>query len=282
MTNTACALAALEIAPSLVARVGKDTFGVLALEQLKSHHIDPSHVLLDPDSPTGTLMVAVTPDGERTMFTRRGASCNTSPDDIQPELFLNTPQGLHISGYSFLASPQREAVWKAVGLAKQQGVPVSLDTELIPIQQAKNDIWKMISQTDICILGKTEIAELFQTENIEEAAQKLLLGGPRLVAVKLGSRGCYLASSTEHYYFPVFPITVQDSTGAGDSFSAGILFGSILGMPLSSVGIIASALGAIAASTLGGAANKTNLPGLINFLQQQKHNPASLMPPPLG
>jgi len=266
VVNSAILLDRLGQQTSLLGCVGKDIWAERIMEKLSQTNINLSSVQTDPDAMTGLNFTIVTPDGERTMFTQRGANIHQKPQDMNEDAFTHASM-LHISGYALLEAPQRDSVWRAVELAKKHKVPISLDTGLEPVIKNPEDFRKLLSELTVCISGPEEISVLLGSSSPEEAANRLISSGIQLAAIKLGGKGSIVANQREQIFCPAFPVKAIDSTGAGDSYSAGLLYGWVNNLSLSAYAVLASALGALAATTYGAGFSLPDKRALIGFLQ---------------
>src|SRR5512142_3130041 len=115
--NTACALARLGLDVSLIARVGKDSWGEQVRAAVEQAGVRADLIQQDPAAPTGLAFVPVLPGGERTLFCARGANEATDPSAILPECFAGI-DWLHLSGYALLHAPQQQAAARALELAR--------------------------------------------------------------------------------------------------------------------------------------------------------------------
>ena len=214
------------------------------------------------------MFTAVTPDGERTMFGQRGANPHTDPATISPDS-LRGVDLLHLSGYALLQAPQRQAALRALDLALREGLPVTLDTAYLPALQMPEVLRQCLPGLDACILGLPEAGAMLGAGEPEAAVSALLEAGVRLAALKLGAAGCLLADGATRCISPAFPVDVVDTTGAGDAFSAGVIYACLHGLSLPALGVLANALGGLA-TTIPGAGMA--LPGreeTLAFLRRQ-------------
>jgi len=274
--NSAIILDHLGQSTSLLGSIGDDVWAEKIREDVKGTSIDLSQVQIDARSTTGLTFIIATEDGERTMFSYRGANIQLNKQHLQEATFQRASL-LQISGYALLKSPQKEAVWRAVELAKKYNVPISLDTGLEPAIKNTDDLRKLLSCLSVCISGPEEIEVLLGTSSAEEAADSLISLGIDLVAIKLGKKGSIVANSGKQIFCPSFNVDAVDTTGAGDSFSAGLLYGWINGWDLSACGVFANALGALAASTYGAGFSLPMRSKMVQFLQSKSNEPAALM-----
>jgi ribokinase len=271
VVNTAVALQRLGIQTALLGCTGDDQWAEQVLSQLQAQvGIDLRGVRRESGAATGMIFVAVTPDGERTMFSYRGANTRLAPEHLLSQRFEGA-ELLQLSGYALLEPPQRDALWKAVALAEECGVPVSLDTGLDPALSCTEEMRRLIPRLSVCILGLEEAQALFGSRTPDEALDALFAVGRkmRLAAVKLGSRGCVAADVRGRHSLASFPVAVEDTTGAGDAFSAGLLYGWLQGWNADLCGTLANALGALATTVRGGGLALPGRGEALAFLERQ-------------
>ena len=264
--NTAIVLDRLGQAAAMLSCVGEDLWAEQALALMRQTGVKQDYIRVRPELASGLIFLAVTPDGERTMYSFRGANTRFAPEDL-PEQAFERASILHISGYSLLEAPQKDAVWRAVELARANGVAISLDTGLEPALLTRAELCRLIEKADICVTGPKEMCELYGTSEPKEAIGKLRSLGVRLAAIKLGEGGSLVADQTNSVFCPAFPVEVLDTTGAGDSFSAGLLYGWTQTLSLAAAAVLASALGALATTVYGAG---LGLPGRAAVLRLLK------------
>jgi sugar/nucleoside kinase (ribokinase family) len=146
-----------------------------------------------------------------------------------------------------------------IELAARAGVAVSLDTALHPAMAAPDMVRALLPRLAVCVLGRREAQALTGRAAPPDAARALLEAGVEQVGLKLGAEGCLLADPSGRYRLPAYVVNVVDTTGAGDAFSAGLLFGRLRGLSPGATAALANALGALAASVPGAG---LALPGL--------------------
>ncbi len=247
--NTATVLARFGVEVGIIGRVGRDPFAELALTHLAAAGVDLSYIQRDDKLTTGLIFIAVTPDGERTMFSCRGANPWLDAALLDEEAIAQADI-FHLSGYALLAEPQRRAAWRAVEVAQQAGVTISLDLGVEVAARVVEEVKALLPLTEL-IFPNQAAAEHLTNRRGEEAVRALLEYGVETVALKLGARGCLVGDKGEIFPVPTFAVEVQDTTGAGDSFDAGFILGRLGGLSLRESAILANALGALAASTVG-------------------------------
>ena len=158
-TNTCIALSQLGLAPKLFGSVGVDPNAAYLITALESYGIDTSLIQHKRDIPSGQIFLTVLPDGERTMYSFRGANVHTSPEDI-PSDVLDTVDLVHLSGYVFLQSPQRDTALKLIDIAHKKNIPISMDTGMDPVLHAHAAMKPALKLMDVIICGQREGALL--------------------------------------------------------------------------------------------------------------------------
>jgi sugar/nucleoside kinase (ribokinase family) len=220
--------------------VGKDKYGEAFARRLKEMSI--VNRLQESSSPTGTCLVVVTPDGERTMNTHLGA-CREYKKDFVPLEDIRRSRIFFTTGYCWDTPNQIEAVEHAIEVAKANNVKVALDVaDPFAVSRSRETFNRLIDSGSINILfANAEEAQMLVGCKGEEAAKAL---GKKIevVAVKDGARGAWVASNGVVSHVPSFPTTVVDTTGAGDMFAGGFLFGLVRGLSIEMCGRIGALL----------------------------------------
>lgn len=253
--NTAIALAKMDMDVGFIGRVGHDILANQVLEDLKLAGVDCSNVQVDPKVSTGLIFIAVTIDGERTMFGARGANSFTQASDLNPDYFANC-RWLHLSSYSLLAHHQYETILTALDLAENSPYTrVSLDIATEPALRARSQIMEILPRLDVIFPNETEMSLLADGRSLEEGLDYLLNGrGANAIVTKRGPKGCFLAVGDKRASIPSFNIKVRDTTGAGDSFNAGVVLGRVVGLSWEASAALGNALGGLAATKEGAGA----------------------------
>ena len=220
--NTAVWLAEQGVPVGVVARVGDDAWGRAAIEMLGNHLITV-HQVRDLEHPTGTCVVLVDTDGERSMASDSGASAYLSPDDL-PRDWFHSSGHLHLSGYSLAQPVSRQGVQVAVELAREANMTVSLDPGSITTVESIGlaEFLADVRGFDLLFPNDDEAMALTGART-PEAAARALTAAAREVVVKLGPEGALWSDGQRVEHVPAEPVTVIDTTGAGDAFAAGFL-----------------------------------------------------------
>jgi sugar/nucleoside kinase (ribokinase family) len=266
--NTAVALAKMDMSVGFIGRIGQDALASQVLVDLQEAGVDCSRIQIDPKVSTGLIFIAVTVDGERTMFGARGANTFTEATAIDPEYFTNC-RWVHLSGYSFLSYHQYETVLFALKLAKNSPYTrVSLDIATEPAIRAREQIMKVLPEIDVIFPNETELTILGEGRSVGESLDYLIQGGANAVVAKCGRKGSILATGNKRVKLPAFNVPVKDSTGAGDSFNAGVVLGRLVGLSWEAAASLGNALGGLATSYEGGGANFLNRDNVARLVEK--------------
>ena len=271
--NTAVALARFGVDVGIIGRVGEDVLALLALAGLAEAGVDGRCIQRDSQTMTGIMLIAVTPDGERTMFGCRGANVRTDPT-LLDESYITKARIFHLSGYSLLQVPQREAALCALEVARQAGLTVTVDLGLEAVMRVTDRVKAILPQVDILFPNQAEAEYLTGHRDIEGAIESLLDYGVGTVALKLGKRGCAIGSAEGMFTVPGFAVPTVDTTGAGDSFDAGLILGRLEGWGWRESALLADALGALTASVEGAGTSLAERGEVRAFLEAHLDQPA--------
>ena len=223
-----------------------------AQEALLSRHGVTAALAADPDLPTGMLVSILSPDGERSFLTDRGANAKLAAADL-PQALLDGLLLLHVSGYALFSPGPRAAVLDFARAATRRGIAVSLDAAsagfLGDVGAASFLEWTR--GVAICFANAAEAAALAGTG---EAAAQLdaLASRYRVAVVKRGRLGADAASGAERWHEAAPAVASVDSTGAGDAFVAAFLVAYAAGAPIQACLASGVAKGAEATTFLGG------------------------------
>ena len=244
--NTIVGLANFGARTAYVGKVREDQIG-----RLYSHDIRAAGVAFQTkpaaDGPaTGCSYILVTPDGERTMNTYLGAAQQLSPDDIDAAE-IAASRIIYLEGYLWDPKNAKEAFVKAATIAHDAGRQVALSlSDAFCVDRYREEFLDLMrgGTVDLVFANEAELHSLYQTSDFDTAL-KLLRADVSLGVVTRSEKGCVVASSDAITAVPAFPIRqMVDTTGAGDLFAAGFLFGLVRGVGHE----MAGRLGALAAA----------------------------------
>jgi len=237
--NTVVGVGRLGGKARFVGKRGKGKMGDFFENALRASNVDPR--LFRSEGSTGRVLSIITPDAERSMFTFLGAAAETRPEDIRPDLFADAAI-VHIEGY-LLFNP--ELILAALKAAKSSGARVSLDlASFNVVEQSRELLAEVIRDyVDILIANEDE-ARAYTGESEPLVALRGLSQDVNVAALKLGPRGSLICRGSQWVAVPAEGDgRAVDTTGAGDLWAAGFLFGLAEGYPLEKCGALGSACG---------------------------------------
>jgi sugar/nucleoside kinase (ribokinase family) len=218
--NTIHGLAGLGLPTGFIGAVGKDALGDFFREDMRKQGIRP--LLTESSSITGSSRALVSPDGERTMATFLGAAVELSPELLD----LNTFNGydhLHMEGYLVL---NHSLVEKALQNARDCHMTVSLDLASYNVVEVNLEFLKRIIPGSIQIIfANEEEARAFTGESDPRKALESIASVCETAVVKIGDKGSLISHLGKKYEVGVIPVKCLDTTGAGDLYAAGYLYG---------------------------------------------------------
>ena len=243
--NTVCGVASLGGRAAYIGKVSADDLGGAFGHDLRAvgvHFAPGSHA---DGVPTGRCVIVVTPDAERTMNTFLGASSLLTPDDVDPTV-VASGRVLYMEGYLYDRDDAKEAFRTAARVAHDAGRLVSLTlSDSFCVDRHRDDFRSLITdEVDLLFGNAEELISLYQTDTFAEAVTEVRRDC-RMAAVTMGAQGSLVITPGEVLEVAARPVPrVVDTTGAGDLFAAGFLFGFTQGSDLAGC----ARLGAIAAA----------------------------------
>ena len=244
-SNTINGITKLGLNAGFVGKIGKDDIGLFFTNDSVNNGVEP-HLLVS-STPSGRCIVLVSPDSERTLCTYLGAACELSAADLNPEMF----QGydiFHIEGYLV---QNHDLIRTAVKLAKEAGLRVSIDLASYNVVEANLDFLnEIISEYVDIVFANEEEARAF-TGKVPEEALIHISDHCDIAVVKVGKEGSYIKSGYEHVQIKPRLANAIDTTGAGDLYAAGFLYGLAKDYSLEVCGKIGSLVSGNVVEVLG-------------------------------
>ena len=228
--NVAVGVARLGRRAGFIGCVGDDPFGRFLRQTLEEEGVDTTGLVSTTKAPTTLALVSRTADGERDFqfYRSPGADTLLAPASIADDL-LRRATILHVGSLSLTDEPARSATLDAVGRARAFGLTICCDPTLREplwrgdLQRAKAEILGLMRQSQIIKVSQEELAFAAGTDDPQAGAAALWHDDLRLLVVSLGADGCWFRCAAGEGYVPGFKVTTLDTTGAGDSFVAGML-----------------------------------------------------------
>lgn len=248
--NTMIGVALLGGKAVYTSRVGGDEHGTKYREGLEAQGVKPN--LGTGEGETGVSLILISPDAQRTMCTYLGMSQDLQPDDVNLE-DLRASKYLYITGYLWDTDNQKQAVLRAMQEAKKAGVKVAFSlSDPFCVGRHKDDFTHLLSEhVDVVFANKDEAIGMTGVEDPVEAAIKLAVMSGGISVVTKDKTGSLIVEGDIVYRIPTYPVDAVDTTGAGDMYAAGVLYGLTQELPLPVCGRIGSYAAARVVAQLG-------------------------------
>lgn len=249
--NTIAGLAALGGKAAFIGKVGDDALGEIFAHDIRSLGVKFTTLPGKGLGQTARSFVLVTPDAQRTMNTFLGASQELGPDDVD-EITIKSAIITYLEGYLWDPPRAKEAFIKAMDIAKDAGRFVALTlSDSFCVDRYRDEFLDLVEhRINILFANEQEIKSLYQTDNFEEA-KKHVNGHVDIAVLTRSEKGSIILSAEHEIVVPARPVEVIDTTGAGDLYSAGFLFGLTHGYSLENSGKIGAMAASEAISHLG-------------------------------
>jgi sugar/nucleoside kinase (ribokinase family) len=249
--NIAVGLSSLGGKAAFVGKAGNDSLGKLYMKNLKDKNIVPK-IFFDKDISTGMLIAFVDNHKERSFLVFRGANNKLSTDEIsKASVLIKKSKCIYFSGYSLVEDPQQTAILRGIELAKKYNAKVVFDPGAYNLIQSKPKLFaKIISLSDVFSLNLDEAIAITDSTNINDVINKFKNEVP-LTALKCGSNGCIFISKNDVLKIPGIKVKCTDPTGAGDAFTAALIYGLVRRYPLKQIGKLANWFAAQKVSQIG-------------------------------
>jgi sugar/nucleoside kinase (ribokinase family) len=243
--NTIHGLANLGIETGFVGKIGKDNLGRFFENDLMENHITP--ILFHDLEETGRSIALISKDSERTMATYLGAAVDLHEEDISSDLFADY-LFFHVEGYLV---QNRELMRKALRLARSHGLTVSLDMASFNVVADNRDFFEEIIREYVnVVLANESEAESLTGKKPEEALSGMA-SMAEIAVIKMGRNGSVVKRGNEEHIIPIEKVNSIDSTGAGDLYAAGFLYGMCQDQSLETCGRIGAIMGAHVTEVIG-------------------------------
>jgi sugar/nucleoside kinase (ribokinase family) len=250
--NTIHGLSVLGGNTCYIGSVANDVYGKHYAEDMQSCGVGFSGATNVP-SDTGTCVILVTPDSERTMLTHLGASSLLHPDNINEKIIDNCGM-IYIEGYLWTGDDTRNAAEKLAKIAKKNKIPVAFTlSDAFVVSSFKKQLTEFIQKNvDILFCNDVEAKAMVGTENMQKAFDGLKKIS-QTIFITRGANGSWACRhNQDKVSVKVFPTKAIDTTGAGDLFAAGALYGIIRNYDLKSSAILGSYCASEVVSHMGG------------------------------
>ncbi len=250
----ACGAARLGLKVVFVGIVGDDVFGHYMLNEMQKRGIDTNSCIISKQETTGFSVILSQPQ-DRAILTHAGSIASLRYGDIDQAIFKQA-RHLHLGSFFMLSQLQKD-VPRLFSQAKAAGLSTSIDTNWDPKELWDSGIAEVLKYTDVFLPNEAELLNISKKKTLEEALE-YFQAIPTL-AVKLGSKGGLAKQEQQTFTAPPLAINVVDTTGAGDTFDAGFLYGYLKGWDSKKSLKLACVCGSLSTQGIGGTSAQPTL-----------------------
>lgn len=244
--NTVHGIAALGAPSGFIGKVGNDKLGEFFHQDLKNAGINAGFIL--SETATGKAVALITPDSERTFATCLGAAVELCAEDLKPEMF----EGYHIFHIEGYLVQNHELLKTALRFAKNAGALISIDmASFNVVEDNLQFLWDMVKEYVDIVFANEEEAKSFTKMEPEEALNEIAKY-VQIAIVKIGDKGALIKHGDEFVRIQAVGANVIDTTGAGDLFASGFLYGLLNDWPLHKAGTAGAIMAGKVISKIGG------------------------------
>ncbi len=247
----ATVLARLGHQVKIATRIGGGPFSELALKNVLAAGVDTSAVQRDPALPTGSVIIFITPDAQRTMISSPGASRNLDAADLDPKVIKGC-DALVMSAYSLIGGLQREYAVKALRVAREAGLTTFIDMGSGATEALRDRLISLVQDVDYLLMNQKELYTLTGETSISDAVAGLAEHGLERLIVKVGEMGSIVI--TPELTELIEGLVVDDvvnSAGAGDYYTAAFAHGIMEGYDLHHAAKLGNVAGALNVTQIG-------------------------------
>ena len=218
--NIAVSLSKLKNKVGLITAIGNDPNGILISVNLKKEGVDTKYLKKISGRMSGFSQIFITPDGEKSLLTYRGVNDDLTPEDINEDYFKGIKWFIFTS---VLSEKSIEAVRKCINLTIKNGGKVLSNPSINMVRYRKRELMELIENSDIVVMNREELYELTGKSNEKMGLKWLAKLGVKMAIVTLDKRGIIAFDGKKFYKKPSINVKVVDTTGAGDTFTAGFI-----------------------------------------------------------
>ncbi len=236
--NTTVGLTRLGCKVGFIGKVASDREGKLQLDCFSAEGVDTNGIIKAEQGKSGSVLGFVDKKGARALYINSGVNDTIKFEEIKPD-YASKAKFLHLTSFVGEKSLQTQ---KQLLTTLPSDVKVSFDPGAVYAQKGYSAIEPIIKKTYVFMPNSFELEQLTGESDYCKGADFMIGRGVKIVSVKLGRAGCYVTDGRERIRIEPFKVKVVDTTGAGDAFCAGFLFGLIKNKSLSECGRLANSV----------------------------------------
>ncbi|WP_455645996.1 carbohydrate kinase family protein [Methanosphaera sp.] len=247
--NTIIGIAKLGLNTGYIGKVGKDSNGTMMLDYLTQNNVNTDHLIIG-DGETGEVIGFVDNTGDRKLYVTPKINDKIANNEIDRTYIKNT-KILHLTSFVGL-NPEDSSINTQMELLEElsSDVKIAFDPGMLYVNRGSEFMDKLIKYTDILLINETELLITTGKETLDEAIKEI---SPKveILVVKRSTEGSFIKKGDEEYNIGIFKVDTVDTTGAGDAYNAGFLYGLLNNYSLEESGIIGSYIAAQSTTQAG-------------------------------
>jgi len=258
-----------------IGSTGRDGFGQLLRSRFSRDGVNSRLIKTISKKSTGCAFVSYDiAGGRKFIFHIAATASDRLPSPSQALRYASSFRHFHIMGCSMSVSrSMRDTCLALARYVKESGGSISLDPnlrpELLSAEECRSILLPVVQLSDIVLPSGGEASLLVHEPDSDLACRRLIEMGVKIVVLKLGESGCRVYTRETTIEVPGFKVKAVDPTGAGDCFDAGFISGYLDNLPIEYAALLASAMGALAASRMGPMEGTFSLPEVLAFIKSQ-------------
>jgi len=260
--NTIVGLAKLELKTGFIGKVADDHEGQLLINDFKREDVNADGIVVVKEGRSGVVTAYVDKKGERALYVHSSVNDSLTFEQINLE-YAKQARFLHLTSVDEKPFQAQKKLIEEVS-----DVKVSLDPGEIYARKGLTKLRSLIKKSFVVLPSEGEL-KMLTGKRWKEGAKMLVKEGAGIVAVKLGEKGCYVTDGKDAHLIEPFKVNVVDTTGAGDAFSAGFLYGLMNGKDLYQCGRLGNFVASRCVTKVGARTGLPTLSDLKDILRKQ-------------
>ena len=266
--NTGVDLAKLGLRAAFVGCIGNDVAGDLIKKKLVFEGLGICGVVTNKEAASSYTFIMIDSKGNRRYLHHIGANAKLTDEDVPDEL-LGRARMLHIGGSFLMPGMDGEPTVRLIKRAKSLGVITAIDTAYNKTVDAEKLIAPSLAIVDIFLPSIEEAQLISGKQDIDDVLDYFDKYNIPILGIKLGSQGCVIKHNGQIYKLPCFKVDAVDTSGAGDSFMAGFIYGYLQGWDIRKSANFANAVAAHCVQAIGCSSGIPKADKILQFLNQE-------------
>lgn len=267
--NTMIGLSRLGLNTGVIGKVSKDGSGRFLLENLKNEGVNTEGVLIAEIGRSGSVTGFVDAEGQRALYVDPGVNDLIKSGEVKSE-YVKDIKILHLTSFVGRSIKAQETLLEEL----PEQVKVSFDPGRIYAEKGREYLKSILQKTNLLLINKAELKLLTEKKyrSFDEEIKALLDNGIEIIVVKQGDKGCYITDGDESHLIKAFCVNCKDTTGAGDAFNAGFLYGILKGQNLYDSSLLGNLVAACCVENIGAFTGLPDLSRLKSLMEKIKQN----------